>query len=142
MQWDIKPYTNERVRRRRGVPPRPPGSQPRRRRPLSFVYGLMSHCIDRFHFVFYLYTFHFMLPMCILFTSWKSFVCIHKNYLSIYLYAIYTPPNFITMIICIESKKQSDYCQLNKPCSTSSWVSKKNIKNLILFYLDLNFELW
>ena len=35
------------------------------RRPLSFVYGLMSHCIDRFHFVFYLYTFHFMLPMCI-----------------------------------------------------------------------------
>ena len=69
----------------------------------------------------------------ILFTSWKSFVCIHKNYLSIYLHAIYTPPNFISMIICIESKKQSDYCQLNKPCSTSSWVSKKNIKNLILF---------
>ena len=43
------------------------GSQPwgRRRRPLSFIYGLMSHCIDRFHFVLYLYTFHFMLPMCI-----------------------------------------------------------------------------
>ena len=33
------------------------------RRTLSFVYGLMSHCIDRFHFVFYLYTFHFMLPI-------------------------------------------------------------------------------
>ena len=43
-----------------GVPPRPPGSQPRRRRPLSFVYGLMSHCIDRFHFVFYLYAFYLM----------------------------------------------------------------------------------
>ena len=36
------------------------------RRTLSFVYGLMSHCIDRFHYVFHLYTFHFMLPMCIL----------------------------------------------------------------------------
>ena len=48
-----------------GGSPRPQGSQPRCRRPLSFVYGLMSHCIDRFHFVFYLYTFHFMLPMCI-----------------------------------------------------------------------------
>ena len=35
------------------------------RRTLSFVYGLMSHCIDRFHFVFYFYTFHFMFPMCI-----------------------------------------------------------------------------
>ena len=56
-----------------GVPPRPPGSQPRRRRPLSFVYGLMSHCIDRFRFVFYLYTFHFMLPMCI----WLIFVVIY-----------------------------------------------------------------
>ena len=33
------------------------------RRTLSFVYGLMSHCIDRFHLVFYLYTFHFMLPI-------------------------------------------------------------------------------
>ena len=41
------------------------GTPPRRRRTLSFVYGLMSHCIDRFHFVFYFYTFHFMLPMCI-----------------------------------------------------------------------------
>ena len=41
------------------------GGPTRRRRTLSFVYGLMSHCIDRFHFVFYLYTFHFMLPMCI-----------------------------------------------------------------------------
>ena len=70
----------------------------------------------------------------ILFTSWKSFVCIHKNYLSIYLYAIYTPPNFISMIICIESKKQSDYCQLNKPCSTSSWVSPKNDKKSDLIY--------
>ena len=69
----------------------------------------------------------------IIFTSWKSFVCIHKNYLSIYLYAIFTPPNFITMIICIERKKQNDYWQLNKPCSTSSWVSKKMIQNLILF---------
>ena len=49
-----------------GGSPRPRGSQPCRcRRPLSFVYGLMSHCIDRFYFVFYLYTFHFMLPMCI-----------------------------------------------------------------------------
>ena len=47
-------------------PPGPGGPKPCRcRRPLSFVYGLMSHCIDRFHFVFYLYTFHFMLPMCI-----------------------------------------------------------------------------
>ena len=71
----------------------------------------------------------------ILFTSWKSFVCIHKNYLSIYIYAIYTPPNFISMIIYIESKKQSDYCQLNKPCSTSSWVSKKNDKKSHLIYL-------
>ena len=58
----------------------------------------------------------------------------HKNYLSIYLYAIYTPPNFITMIICIERKKQSDYCQLNKPCSTSSWVSKKNDKKSGIFF--------
>ena len=41
------------------------GGTRRCRRTLSFVYGLMSHCIDRFHFVFYLYTFHFMLPMCI-----------------------------------------------------------------------------
>ena len=41
------------------------GGTRRCRRTLSFVYGLMSHCIDRFfHFVFYLYTFHFMLPMC------------------------------------------------------------------------------
>ena len=30
-------------------------------------------------------------------------------------------------------QEQSDYCQLNKPCSTSSWVSKKMIKNPILF---------
>ena len=50
-----------------GGSPGPGGPKPCRcRRPLSFVYGLMSHCIDRFHFVFYLYTFHFMLPMCIL----------------------------------------------------------------------------
>ena len=42
------------------------GGTRRYRRTLSFVYGLMSHCIDRFHFVFHLYTFHFMLPMCIL----------------------------------------------------------------------------
>ena len=41
------------------------GGTRRCRRTLSFVYGLMSHCIDRFHFVFYFYTFHFMLPMCI-----------------------------------------------------------------------------
>ena len=41
------------------------GGTRRCRRTLSFVYGLMSHCIDRFHFVFYLYTFHFMHPMCI-----------------------------------------------------------------------------
>ena len=33
------------------------------RRTLSFVYGLMSHCIDRFHFVFHLYTFHFMMSL-------------------------------------------------------------------------------
>ena len=40
--------------------PRPRGPKPCCcRRPLSFVYGLMSHCIDRFHFVSYLYTFHF-----------------------------------------------------------------------------------
>ena len=78
----------------------------------------------------------------ILFTSWKSFVCIHKHYLSIYQHAIYTPPNFITMIICIERKKQSDYCQLNKPCSTSSWVSKKMIKNLILFFFFVFSDQW
>ena len=48
-------------------PPGPRGPKPSHcRRPLSFVYGLMSHCIDRFYFVFYLYTFHLMLPMCIL----------------------------------------------------------------------------
>ena len=48
-----------------GLGPPGPGGTRRCRRTLSFVYGLMSHCIDRFHFVFYLYTFHFMLPMCI-----------------------------------------------------------------------------
>ena len=38
----------------------PPGRGTRPcRRTLSFVYGLMSHCIDPFHFVFYFYTFSF-----------------------------------------------------------------------------------
>ena len=51
----------------RGPGLEPPGRGTRPcRRTLSFVYGLMSHCIDRFHFVFYLHTFHFMHPMCIL----------------------------------------------------------------------------
>ena len=56
------------------------GGTRRCRRTLSFVYGLMSHCIDRFHFVFYLYTFHFMLPMCILehIAFWDIFFD-HKN---------------------------------------------------------------
>ena len=76
IQWDIKPYTNVRGRRRRGWDPRGRGETRRRRRTLSFVYGLMSHCIDRFHFVFYLYTFHFMLPMCI----WLIFLFIILNY--------------------------------------------------------------
>ena len=59
-------------------PPGPGGPKPCRcRRPLSFVYGLMSHCIDRFHFVFYLYTFHFMLPMCI----WLIFLVIFSIFL-------------------------------------------------------------
>ena len=50
------------------------GGTRRCRRTLSFVYGLMSHCIDRFHFVFYLYTFHLMLTMCIFVTFFVSFV--------------------------------------------------------------------
>ena len=69
--------TNERVRRRPGGPPASPGVPALPPPPLSFVYGLMSHCIDRFQFAFYLYTFHFMLPMCIwlifLFIILKSF---------------------------------------------------------------------
>ena len=107
----------------------------------SFFYKLRCGCLP---FVQYqeipehqVFNFFTVLKI-ILFTSWKSFVCIHKNYLSIYLHAIYTPPNFISMIICIESKKQSDYCQLNKPCSTSSWVSKKkNDKTYDFFFSSL-----
>ena len=92
----------------------PPGRGTRPcRRTLSFVYGLMSHCIDRFHFVFYLYTFHFVLPMCIrliflllfsiiwllcfIFTSWYS-----KNdaYLTILAVGRSRPTHKIELPIC------------------------------------------
>ena len=114
------------------------GGTRRCRRTLSFVYGLMSHCIDRFHFVFYFYTFHFMLPMCI----WLIFLFIILNSFSsgrvcppgafekwiLILHVFKMQKKWKNEKIKIIEKMRADRAQI------LSYLSLKKVERLITFY--------